>query len=756
MNAPQTSQLLLFLGATAVRATLLLLAAAGAGLLLHRAASASARHLLWALALAGLLLLPLASPLLPRWSLAVLSPAPAQAAAPVAVASPGPAAAIVAGPAAISPPTARVEAPRGGRTASLPAGALLVGVYLFGAGMLLVRLARQQRRLVRLGATASPVTAREWVDALSAGRAELGIRRPVRLVRAGASSMPMTWGALRPVVAVPADAEVWPAERRTAVLLHELAHVARCDALVQAVAAVACALYWFHPGVWLLARQLRRESEAACDDRVLLAGARPRAYAGELLAVARSFSAAATPALAVGMASRSQLESRLRALLDAGRARGAPGWPSRIAAALVTAMVLGSLASAQLTRRPVLRTQVQPTPTAGARAMRLDRGRAPDARRGRENAPVAPADAPVPAFLAAVSASAQEGLTGRWELGAQSFGVERPGYGQLQMRLTPHSYSGTTIALSRFSGLGGAIPGGTAPARFELRGEAGTILFEGEFRGGEGAGTFRFTPAPGFAAELRRRGLGTATAEDLARAVIFDVTLAKADALLAVLGEKPSIDDLTRLIGHLVTPDYVRQLAAIGYRNASAEDIIRLSNHGVEIAWIREVQAAGYREASVEDLIRLRNHGIDIPWIREMQSLGYREATIEDLIRMKNNGVDAGWIRGLQGIGYRTSTPEDMIRMKNNGVEIGWIRSLQSLGYTSLTSEDLVRMRNNNVDVGFIRTLQGLGYSRVSAEDLIRMQNRGITPDFIRSENARRGTRLSPDELIRALTHRGG
>ncbi|HKP77255.1 MAG TPA: hypothetical protein VJT67_17115 [Longimicrobiaceae bacterium] len=435
--------------------------------------------------------------------------------------------------------------------------------------------------------------------------------------------------------------------------------------------------------------------------------------------------------------------------------RRAPGWPSRIAAALITALLLGSLASAQFTARTASRGEMRPTSATGAHASRLDRGRTLDARSHR-TAPTAPsAGEPLPALLAALPASAQEGLTGRWELGAQSFGVERPGYGQLQMRLATDSYSGTTIALSRFAGLGGAIPAGTAPARFELRGEAGVIVFEGEFRGGEGAGTFRFTAAPGFAAELRRRGLGTATAEELVRAVVFDVTLAKVDALLAVLSEKPDIDDLTRLIGHMVTPEYVRQLAAVGYRDASAEDIIRLSNHGIEISWIREVQAVGYRDASVEDLIRLRNHDIDVPWIREMQSLGFREATVEDLIRMKNHGVDAGFIRDLRGIGYREVSPEDMIRMRNNGVDIGWIRSLQSLGYTDLTPEDLVRMRNNHVDIGYIRTLQGLGYSRVSAEELIRMQNRGVTPDFIRGENARRGTRLSPEELIYARTHRG-
>ncbi|MFL5541194.1 MAG: hypothetical protein ACJ8J0_19560, partial [Longimicrobiaceae bacterium] len=169
MNAPQTQPLALFLAATAVRATVLLLAAAGAGALLRRTASASARHLLWLLALAGLFLLPVLSPLLPRWSLAVMAPAPAAAPpASPAAAPPEPAAARVDEP-ATPRPAIGADGPRRAPAPAFPSGAWLVGVYLAGAALLLARLARQQRRLARLGAAATPITAREWVDALSAG-----------------------------------------------------------------------------------------------------------------------------------------------------------------------------------------------------------------------------------------------------------------------------------------------------------------------------------------------------------------------------------------------------------------------------------------------------------------------------------------------------------------------------------------------------------------------------------------------------------
>ena len=99
--------------------------------------------------------------------------------------------------------------------------------------------------------------------------------------------MPMTWGIVRPVVMLPADAAQWPADRLRTVLLHELIHVRRCDLLAQALAQVACCLYWFHPLAWLALRQLRDERERACDDAVLLQGVPPHEYAAQLLDMVR-------------------------------------------------------------------------------------------------------------------------------------------------------------------------------------------------------------------------------------------------------------------------------------------------------------------------------------------------------------------------------------------------------------------------------------------------------------------------------------
>ena len=96
--------------------------------------------------------------------------------------------------------------------------------------------------------------------------------------------MPMTWGL--PHTAHPPPYGSRPAglpEQRTAVLLHELAHIRRRDCAAQLLAQLACAGYWFNPLVWLAWRRMQVERERACDDLVLGTGACASSYAQHLL-----------------------------------------------------------------------------------------------------------------------------------------------------------------------------------------------------------------------------------------------------------------------------------------------------------------------------------------------------------------------------------------------------------------------------------------------------------------------------------------
>lgn len=305
------------------RGSVLLVLAALAALALRRA-SAATRHMAWALALSGMLVLPALSLAAPRWELpwvhVVALDAPALLAA--------------------------TGLPADG-DAGMPWGTVVLALWAVGAALTLGRYAVAVVTVRMIARRAHPVTEGPWIARVREAGEELGMREPVRLLQADGAAMPMTWGILRPVVLVPAEADGWTAERARVVLLHELAHVARRDCFWQTVARLACAAYWFHPGVWWAARRMHVEREQACDDQVLAAGTRASDYAGHLLEVARAFrTRPVTAAAAVAMARRSQLEGRVVAVLDAARARGRV--PGRVAvlAGGVAAVALFPLAAA--------------------------------------------------------------------------------------------------------------------------------------------------------------------------------------------------------------------------------------------------------------------------------------------------------------------------------------------------------------------------------------------------------------------------
>ncbi|HUR00878.1 MAG TPA: M56 family metallopeptidase, partial [Gemmatimonadaceae bacterium] len=134
-------------------------------------------------------------------------------------------------------------------------------------------------------------------------------------------AVPVTWGIVYPAVLLPQDADTWSEERRRFVLVHEMAHVKRFDALTQLVAQISIALFWFDPLVWIAAHRMRVEREHACDDYVLRDGTTPSLYAGELLEMVRSIGTPhhdrAAPAFAaLAMARRSEFEGRMLSILD--------------------------------------------------------------------------------------------------------------------------------------------------------------------------------------------------------------------------------------------------------------------------------------------------------------------------------------------------------------------------------------------------------------------------------------------------------
>ena len=290
--------------------------------LLNRA-PATARHRLWSLAFAAMLLLPALAASLPALRVPVpdgwTSPAPAAAVSSTTWTSVN------------APPPARVTPSVGSLSEPAPpvvsaepvrqwpsVSSVLFAIWLMGVVGAMATVLHSLWRVRRLARTAEVVSDDEWQRAAMTISAQLDVRQPVTLLSSDEVSTPMAGGIWRPAVFLPKAAGAWTAEHRDLVLAHEMAHLAGHDPLRHLMTRLALACYWFHPLAWLAAREAHIAREQACDETVLALGARPSAYARLLLELAES--ARRTPQArlrgALPMVHRSHLEKRLMAILN--------------------------------------------------------------------------------------------------------------------------------------------------------------------------------------------------------------------------------------------------------------------------------------------------------------------------------------------------------------------------------------------------------------------------------------------------------
>ncbi|MBW3595773.1 MAG: HEAT repeat domain-containing protein, partial [Planctomycetes bacterium] len=214
----------------------------------------------------------------------------------------------------------------------------------------------------------------------------------------------------RPVILLPACVpQQLEDEELEAVILHELNHVVRHDALVNFAQAVLGAIYFFHPLVWWSNAQIHRLREDACDERTVAAlEGRRRAYGSALVKVSTILGYAAPP-LALGvMESPHPARRRLGRILDPNLPlEERRGW---LAAGLATLLAIVFLPGGP-----------RPTATlAEDRPVHAEPATPPLAEHGRNNTEPLSSRAAPEAEIADEPATAVPELRYRWKRG-QSF-----------------------------------------------------------------------------------------------------------------------------------------------------------------------------------------------------------------------------------------------------------------------------------------------------------------------------------------------
>ncbi len=143
--------------------------------------------------------------------------------------------------------------------------AWLIGSVLL-CGIAIGRGSGVGRRL-RRSSRPMPPDEQTLVDRVAA---RLGLRGDARVLVTSLDAGPVVVGLWRPTVFVPEMLlDRMQPRQLEAMLAHELAHVRRRDTWVAALQFAAQTIWWFHPVVWWMNRELVRQRERCCDEEAV-------------------------------------------------------------------------------------------------------------------------------------------------------------------------------------------------------------------------------------------------------------------------------------------------------------------------------------------------------------------------------------------------------------------------------------------------------------------------------------------------------
>jgi TonB family protein len=114
----------------------------------------------------------------------------------------------------------------------------------------------------------------------------MGSRDGAALLLAHGVAGPVTFGAIHPVVLLPAQFPEFEPQVQEAILCHELLHVRRRDWLFMVAEEVVRSVFWFHPAIWWLLGEIGLAREQEVDRQVVALTRSREEYVDALLAIA--------------------------------------------------------------------------------------------------------------------------------------------------------------------------------------------------------------------------------------------------------------------------------------------------------------------------------------------------------------------------------------------------------------------------------------------------------------------------------------
>ncbi|MBA3834711.1 MAG: M56 family metallopeptidase [Sphingomonas sp.] len=478
-------------------------------------------------------------------------------------------------------------------------------------------------RLFVLKARATVMVDAPWLTALARAQQRMGFKHGTALLTSNELPSPISWGVVRPVILLNTEAAE-SHEEAEAIITHELAHVAHLDWAKLLLSRVTVALFWFNPFVWLLAREAHQLREEAADDAVLATDIEDTDYARLLVGVARH----ECRGLLIGAhgvaPARNSLARRVKRVLDGAAKRAPGGWRWGSAAAFFAAGMAVPVAALNL------------VPVAPASAdLQSDASYYADSKNA-----AGPALANVPDEIANRIGAASAVAGGA----AVGTGVEASQI--LSRSVAPNGATVTTTddGMTVARAPNGATvkmypPDQHGRRRVVAVGPNGAIAESyADARGLPGLASAIAHPHPGgMVPRPRNRDSAIDRAIEMKAVGVSPEYIAAMRSVVPQLGLES--DDIIAMRAVGVTPEFVRELARLGYRNLDADEITGAYAVGVRADYVRSLAAAGYGRISLDNLTELRAVGVTASDIERFRRAGYPNLTVDKLVELKALGI---------------------------------------------------------------------------------------------------------------------
>jgi hypothetical protein len=372
-------------------------------------------------------------------------------------------------------------------------------------------------------------------------------------------------------------------------MLHELAHIRRWDDWTKLAQRLAEAVFFFHPAVLWIARQMNLEREIACDAVVISVTSQHRSYATCLTRLAELRTTPKHVSLVTGvLSSRGQLSKRIEVIL---KRKVGTNHVSRsefsVTLGLLTLALVGTLwvspfivlaKPANLSAQSNEQTDVSVTEIDQAEAIQVE---------------------------------------GQWNPSTKQTNPSTPLVASTQ----------STLGADTISAGGASVLVGAMASQGQV-----DELQENQAVGRQGR-------PHGYIDEMAAAGLTNLSPEQLTKLKMYAVTGDYIRSLRSVGYSDLSAETLASMSLHDVTPAFVLQLRSAGYEHPSVPDLIAARNYAVGSDFIKSVGALGYSHLPLRTLIKMRIQKVTPEYVAEIRRQRYGQVPVDALIRMRIQGI---------------------------------------------------------------------------------------------------------------------